>query len=205
MPADATAVVVNVTAAAPSGPGYVTVWPAGLPMPLASSLNTDAGRTRPNLVVAKLGAGGAISLFDYDQIGGTDLVVDVVGYFRPGAAAVTGINPQRLLDSRTGQDTTPGPFASGETRSVPVAGLAGVPAGASAVVLNVTATEPSDAGFLTIWPAGQPQPVASTLNFLPGDNVANLTMVALGAGGKLSIYQFGGSTHVVADVVGFVS
>ena len=72
-------------------------------------------------------------------------------------------------------------------------------------MLNLTATEPTQAGFLTAWPAGQPRPLASTLNFLPGDNVANLVMVGLGPGGTLSLYQFGGNTHVVADVVGYVS
>src|SRR5262249_19907216 len=60
-------------------------------------------------------------------------------------------------------------------------------------------------GFVTAWPAGLPRPLASTLNFEPGDNVANLVMVGLGPGGGLSLYQFGGTTHVVADVVGYVS
>ena len=83
-----------------------------------------------------------------------------------------------------------------------MAGHAGVPASATAVVLNLTATEPTDAGFLTAWPAGTDRPLASALNFLPGDNVANLVMVQLGPGGTLSLYQFGGTTHVVADVVG---
>ena len=56
-----------------------------------------------------------------------------------------------------------------------------------------------------MWPAGGERPLASALNFLPGDNVANLVMVSLGPGGVLGLYQFGGSTHVVADVVGYVS
>lgn len=205
VPADASAVAVNVTAVNPGSAGFVTVWPSGAPMPLASSLNTSPGRTRPNLVVAKLGANGAISLYDYADFGGTDVVVDVVGYFRTGGGAVTAIDPQRLLDSRSGLDTTAAPFASDESRSVQVGGRAGVPADATAVVLNLTATEPTDAGFLTAWPAGQPRPLASTLNFLPGDNVANLVMVGLGPGGMLSLYQFGGNTHVVADVVGYVA
>jgi hypothetical protein len=205
VPASATAAVLNVTAVDPSGPGYVTVWPAGQPMPLASSLNTDAGRTRPNLVVAKLGADRAVSLFDFDAVGGTDLVVDVVGFFGADGGQVTAVDPQRLLDSRSGLDTTARPFGSGEQRDVQVAGRAGVPPGASAVVLNVTATEPTAPGFLTAWPAGQPRPLASTLNFAAGDNVANLVMVGLGPGGTLSLYQFGGSTHVVADVVGYVN
>jgi hypothetical protein len=127
-----------------------------------------------------------------------------VGYFVDGGGAVTAIDPQRLLDTRTGLDTNPAPFASGETRLIPVAGRPGVPAAAKAVVLNLTATEPTQPGFLTLWPAGQDQPVASALNFLPGDNVANLVMVRLGQGGALSLYQFGGTTHVVADVVGYV-
>jgi hypothetical protein len=85
-----------------------------------------------------------------------------------------------------------------------VTGRAGVPASATAVVLNVTATESTAAGFVTAWPAGGPRPLASTLNFAPGDNVANLVMVGLGPGGTLSLFQFGGSTHVVADVVGYI-
>jgi hypothetical protein len=205
VPADATAVVLNVTAVDPGSFGFVTVWPSGAGRPVASSLNTAPGRTRPNLVVAKLGAGGAVSLYDYADADGTDLAVDVVGYFRPGGGAVTAIDPQRLLDSRIGLDTAAGPFQSGETRAVSVTGRAGVPASATAVVLNLTATEPTQPGFLTVWPAGTDRPLASALNFMPGDNVANLVMVRLGPGGVLSLYQFGGATHVVADVVGYVT
>ena len=205
VPADASAVVVNVTAVDPGSAGFVTVWPSGAAMPLASSLNTSPGRTRPNLVVAKIGTGGAISLYDYADFGGTDLVVDVVGFFAAGGGAVAAVQPQRLLDTRTGLDTTLGPFASDESRDVQVTGHAGVPADATAVVLNLTATEPTQAGFVTAWPAGEARPLASTLDFQPGDNVANLVMVGLGPGGVLSLYQFGGSTQVVADVVGYVT
>jgi hypothetical protein len=205
VPTNASAVVVNVTAVDPGSSGFVTVWPSGAPQPLASSLDTAPGRTRPNLVVAKLGAGGAISLYDYADFGGTDLVVDVVGYFAANGGPVTAVRPQRLLDTRTGLDTTPSAFAPGESRDAAVAGRAGVPANATGVVLNVTVTEPSAPGFLTVWPAGQPRPLASTLNFQAGDNVANLVMVGLGGGGALSLYEFGGSAHVVADVVGYVT
>jgi hypothetical protein len=205
VPADASAVVVNVTAVDPASAGFVTVWPTGQPQPVASSLNTASGRTRPNLVVAKLGVNGAISLYDYGDFGGTDLVVDVVGYFAPSGGPVTAVRPQRLLDSRIGLDTGAAPFASGEARTVAVAGQVGVPPDATGVVLNVTVTEPTAPGFVTVWPAGQAQPVASTLNFLPGDNIANLVMVGLGAGGGLSVYEFGATAHVVADVVGYVT
>jgi hypothetical protein len=72
-------------------------------------------------------------------------------------------------------------------------------------VLNVTATEPTAPGFVTAWPRVSRDRWHRRSTSAPVDNVANLVMVGLGPGGTLSLYQFGGSTHVVADVVGFVS
>ena len=206
VPRDATAVVLNMTAVTPTSNGYVTVWPAGGSRPLASSLNTQPGQTRPNLVVAKVGAGGAISLFTYGDNNGTvDLVADVVGYFRPGGGPVVGTDPQRLFDTRSGQNTARGPFNAGESRSIQVTGQAGVPAGATAVVLNVTVTEPTYTGFITVWPSGATMPLASTLNFTFGQTVPNLVMVKLGQGGQVSLYNSAGSSQLLADVVGYVT
>jgi hypothetical protein len=180
------------------------VWPSGQTRPLASTLNTAPGRTRPNLAVVKLGRGGAVSLYDYQDMGGTDLVVDVVGYVDATGHQLTSIDPHRLLDSRRGLDTPARPWASGEARTVQVTGRAGVPAGATGVVVNLTATLPSAAGFATVWPAGRTRPLASNLDFVPGDNVPNLVFVGLDRLGRLSLYNYGGSTHFVLDVVGYV-
>jgi hypothetical protein len=155
--------------------------------------------------VAKVGDNGAVDLFTYcDLNGSVDLVADVVGYFHSGAGKVFGTDPQRLFDSRTGQNTTRGAFGPGESRSIQVAGMSGVPGDASAVVLNVTVTEPSAAGFVTVWPTGAPMPLASTLNFVAGQTVPNLVMVKLGGGGQVSLLNSAGSSHLVADVVGYV-
>ncbi len=206
VPRDATAVVLNVTAANPTNEGYVTVWPAGIDRPLASSLNTQPGQTRPNLVVSKIGANGAIDLFTYcDLNGSVDLVADVVGYYRAGGGQTFGVDPQRLFDSRRGLDTPAGPFGAGEARNIQVTGHAGVPANATAVVLNVTVTEPTFAGFVTVWPTGADRPLASTLNFVAGQTVPNLVMVKLGTGGQVSLYNSAGSSHLLADVVGYVT
>jgi hypothetical protein len=206
VPRDATAVVLNVTAANPTNEGYVTVFPHGIARPLASSLNTQPGQTRPNLVVAKVGTDGAVDLFTFcDLNGSVDLVADIVGYFRPGGGQVFGVDPQRLFDSRTGQNTTRGPFGSGESRPVQVTGQAGVPGNASAVILNVTVTEPTSAGFVTVWPTGTAMPLASSLNFVAGQTVPNLVMVKLGAGGQVSLLNSAGSSHLLADVVGYVT
>ena len=83
-------------------------------------------------------------------------------------------------------------------------GRGGVPAsGAAAVVVNVTAVEPTAGGFLTVHPAGEARPNASNLNFVRGQTIANLVVAKVGADGEVSIYNAAGSTHVIADVAGW--
>ncbi len=85
-----------------------------------------------------------------------------------------------------------------------VTGLGTVPATASTAVLNVTVTNPTDAGFLTVFPEGEtPMPTVSNLNFSSGETVANLVTVPLSATGGVTIYNSAGSTDVVADVEGY--
>ena len=81
------AVVVNLTVTQPSAPGFITAYPTGTERPNASSLNFIPGQTVPNLVVAKVGQNGQISLFN--SAGATHLVADIVGYF-PGSTRERG-------------------------------------------------------------------------------------------------------------------
>src|SRR5205085_229195 len=89
------------------------------------------------------------------------------------------------------------------TRAVQVRGVGGVPAGATAVVLNVTATNTTAASFLTVWPAGEIRPTASNLNWVAGGTVPNLVTAKLGQGGGLGFYNLAGDVDVVADVAGY--
>ena len=85
-----------------------------------------------------------------------------------------------------------------------VTGVGGVPAaGVSAVVLNVTATEPSATTFVTVFPSGAARPMASNLNVERGQTVPNLVVAKVGGDGRVAIFNHQGSTHVVADVVGY--
>ncbi len=89
LPADASGAVLNVTLAGATVKTFVTVWPTGEARPLASTNNAEPGLITPNSIVAKLGAGGAISIFNAN--GSTDVVVDVVGYLVPmDKVVVTG-------------------------------------------------------------------------------------------------------------------
>ena len=128
VPADAKAVVLNVTVTDTTAPSYLTVWPAGQAQPTASNLNWPTGDTRPNLVVAKVGAGGAISVFNL--LGSTDVIADVQGWFDdgsdPAADTLVAVSPTRVLDSRDGTGGYTTPWAA-RTRDLDVAGLPAFP------------------------------------------------------------------------------
>jgi hypothetical protein len=114
------------------------------------------------------------------------------------------------LETRAGLPTIDGLFdgggavGHGQTLDLTVTGRGGVPAtGVGAVVLNVTATEPTASGFVTVYPTGTQRPNASNLNFVAGQTTPNLVIAKVGDGGKVSLFNFAGSTHLIADVVGW--
>ena len=201
VPTDASAVVLNVTMVGAAGNGFITAWPTGTPKPVASSLNQAPGRTRPNLVVSKVGKGGKVSFFFSGSA--ADLVVDVVGYYGRGGGKTYSVTPERILDSRSGIGTKKGAFGIGETRQLQVAGLPPVPADATAVIMNVTGTGSPLGTYITAWPYGVDLPTASNVNLSPGDTAPNLVMVKIGVGGKVSLYAHTGA-DIIADVVGYV-
>jgi hypothetical protein len=90
-------------------------------------------------------------------------------------------------------------------REVVVQGAAGVPANATAVVLNVTVAFPTATSYLTVYPSGVGRPNASNLNFTAGQIVPNLVVVGVGADGKINVFNHAGSVHTVADVVGYTT
>jgi hypothetical protein len=202
VPAGSTAVVLNVTATRVTATSFVTVWPTGTSMPLASSLNVQPGDTVPNLVVAPIGTGGRVSF--YNAVGELDLVADVVGCFCPSATGRhVPIAPARLMDTRDGTGGTTGRIGQRPV-ALGVVGVGGVPAsGVSAVLLNVTAVAPTAATYLTVWPAGESMPLASSLNASAGQIVANSVMAKVGADGRVMIFNAAGATDVVVDVAGY--
>jgi len=201
-----TAVALNVTATDTTQPGFVTAWPTGTPRPVVSNLNVErAGQTIPNFTVVRLGADGKVSLYALRAL---DLVADVAGYWVGASTATAGryvaAGPVRILDTRNGTGAPAGRVPDGGTLTIAVTGRGGVPAGGvSAVILNVTATDATQAGFVTAWPTGLDRPLASNLNVgQAGETIANLVMVPVGAGGGISMYALK-SVDLVADVLGY--
>jgi len=202
VPVGAESVVINVTAVSPTATGYATVWPSGQARPLASSLNYVPGLIVPNLVIAKLGSSGKVSV--YNHAGSTHFVVDILGYLSPTAPGrFFPLAAARVLDTRSAFGGS-GPVGAATTNSVQVTGVGGVPSsGVSAVSLNIAAISPTANTYITAWPSGEAKPISSNLNPRVGSNVANLAVIKVGAGGKVQLYNHAGNTDLVVDVVGY--
>ncbi len=212
VPADATAVALNVTVTDTNlAASFLTVYPAGGPLPLASNLNWTPGQTTANLVVVPVGLNGQVSI--YDAAGSTDLVVDLEGYFSPPIPGSTSgeyspLTPARITDTRpgSGQANAGRTLGPGGTLNIQVTGVGGVPvSGVAAAVLEVTATNTTASSFLTVYPAGNGPPTASNLNWTAGQTVANCVIVPVGSGGQITVYNGSGQADIAVDVSGYFS
>jgi hypothetical protein len=199
VPAEATAVAMNVTETRPTTASHLTVWPSGVAQPVASNLNFRGGMTRPNMVIVPIGADGTVKIAN--AAGGVHVIADVAGWFGTGGdgSRFVPVSPTRLLDTRDHS----APLAPGSTIDLPI-GKALTDA-ATAVVLNVTNVNSTEPGFLTVYPrrGGVARPVVSNLNFLPGEINPNLVVVPIGEDGVVSFYNDTGDSDVVIDIFGF--
>ena len=204
-------VFLNVTATGATGSGFVAAYPGGGAVPGASNLNVRAGQTIPNMVFVPVGTGanaGKVSLYN-GTTGSIQLLADSAGYVVAGAATEPGaavpVSPARVLDTRVGTGAAKAPVAAGGFIDVQVAGKAGVPgSGASGVWLNVTVTQPTSSGFISVTPGGV-SASSSNLNFSARQTIPNLVFVPLSAAGKVRLRNgSAGTSHLLADVAGFV-
>jgi hypothetical protein len=213
--AGVSAVVLNVTATDVTGSSFVTVFPSGVAMPTASSLNTTPGATIANSVTVGLGADGKVNL--YNNAGNVNLIGDVVGFYAADDSLVetrgvgggySPVIPGRLFDSRSDLGHKVG---AGGTVQVGVTfnepGQPDVDSHIRALVVNVTATEADGAGFLTTWDGSVARPLASTLNYTRGATVPNMavvpTSICVPCGGFPSIGVFTSvQSHFIVDILG---
>ena len=167
----------------------------GLDPSTGASLFTASVGTQTHFSTPSAGLG---RIFVADGVG-----TDVIRAFGQGRGRYHPVAPFRIYDSRNGG----GSLGPGGTRDLQVAGVAGsgVPAtGVAAAVINVTVDRTTSQSFLTVFPTGSQRPATSTLNWPPGKTIANLTEVALGAGGQVTVFNAAGSTDVILDVEGWV-
>lgn len=212
-PAGAASVVVNISVTEPTAGSFLTAYPTGAQRPNAANLTFSPGKTISNLAIVPMSSDGRISL--YNLAGSTHVVVDVLGWFAasPGAGGpnFSGSSPKRILETRIGPGLGTidgaangvGPAQPNSTTVLPVTGRGDVPAsGVAAVVVNISVSEPTTASYLTAHPTGGPRPNAANLTFPAGQTISNLAIVPV-AGGRISLYNLTGYTHVIVDVLGW--
>jgi hypothetical protein len=205
IPADATAVSLNLTAIGGAGGGFLSLYPAGGARPDVSTVNFGGGnRVVPNHAIVPLGQGGALELFN-GAGDGVHALIDIDGYYSgqdvPGGLLYYDIaTPERLLDMRpTGVTVQPNSTTSfrifPSNRTVPLR-----PGDVADV--NVTITNQTGVGFVTMYAAGQPVPNASTHNWVaPFQDTANRVAARVGVDGLVTV--FNGSTGTVQVIVDY--
>ncbi len=206
IPTTAQAYSLNITVAPHGILNYLTVWPTGQTQPLVSTLNAYDGAIVANAALVPAGTNGAISVFATDT---TDVIIDINGYFEPpgnpGASAFYPIQPCRVADTRNPNGPAGGPsLDAGQARNFqPPSSCSSVPFGAvGGYALNMTVVPPGPMAYLSTWPAGQPQPLVSTLNSYDGRIVANAAIVPAGSNLEISVLA-SDATNLVMDINGY--
>jgi hypothetical protein len=182
------------------------MFPCGEPLPLSSTLNSIDGRVKAGAAIIPTGISGGVCAFASND---TDIVLDINGYFvsptvNASALAFFPLTPCRLVDTRNAAGPLGGPSLVGNaTRTFPIlSSTCNVPATAQAYSLNFTSVPNGPLGFLTTWPAGQTQPLVSTLNAPTGAVTANAAIVPAGTNGDLSVFVTNNSDLVI-DINGY--
>jgi hypothetical protein len=197
IPATAQAYSFNITAVPHNSQlGWLTAWPSGQTQPVSSTLNSPTGTVTANAAIVPAGNNGNVSIFVTDS---ADVVLDVNGYFAPpvaGGLSLYTVTPCRILDTRFGAGELNG------TLVVPVeSSSCAISAAAQAYVLNATIVPPGPILYLTLWPDGEPQPVASTLNAYDGAITSNMAIVPT-TNGSIDAYA-DYPTQLILDISGY--
>lgn len=187
IPADATAVWLNVTGVGATGNVFLTAYPGPCgTAPLASNVNIFKGRTAASAALVGIGAGGSVCI----RVGGgsAQLVVDVSGWFEPSSSGMSYIAGPltRPYDSRPG--------------AAPGAGFVHEVGLSSVAVLNVTSANNTASGFVTAKPCGV-SATSSLLNGFANEPTANATAVAPGTGSEVCVTG-SMTTHIIVDQLG---
>lgn len=128
----------------------------------------------------------------------------------PEESTFVPVTPCRLFDTRAGDENVgprDTPLGAGETYTVRVTGTAGectLPSAATAVAINLTGVGATAPTFVSVYPAGAPNPGVSVLNMLPGQSPApNQVDVLLSSNDRIVLFNANGSIDLIGDVFGY--
>jgi uncharacterized delta-60 repeat protein len=194
-PAGSAAVMVNLTSTDAVSPGYVTAGTCGVLRPgpqAASNANFRAGQDASNSAVVAVDTRGEFCIYNSAAV---HLIVDVQADLNlTTGRSLSPTDPVRYLDTRN--KTRP---AAGQIVKVTTAQQ-----GRSAVLVNLTMTDATGAGYITADKCSALKPgaqIKSNGNFRPDQDVANTALVNLDPDGSFCIVA-SAPVHVLADIIG---
>jgi len=217
VPADAVAVIANITVVDTNFPGHLRMWASDQDMPNTSVVNY-APETKANSQIVALSADGEITFRSFSWAPTTmspvQVLIDVTGYITAGSD-FTATTPTKIVETRPAYGIVgpiSGALTPGVVYPVPV-DTSVVPAGATAVVLNVTAVQPTNIGHIRVYPdtngvGTTTPPNTSNLNFIPGRDIPNMVIVQLPEDRTIDFYTAYagfGSTDLVVNIIGYVT
>ena len=193
-------VALNVVSLASNASSYLTVRPHAGPRPASPQLSWTKGQRVNTLVWVKVGGNGVVDLTN--ARGSTHVVVDVEGYYTPadssGGDVLTATPSTKLFDSRS----THQPVAAGAVQTVPVVGRAGVPSGATGVVVQLTAVRPKVRDYVRAWSTGAARPKSVALYAPSATTTSATAIVPLTSTGSINLSPIY-ATHLAVSVEGW--
>jgi hypothetical protein len=195
-------VSLNVTVTEPETEGFITVYPCGT-RPLASHLNYVADQTISASVTSPVSADGEICIYSSSP---TNLIADTFGWFVQGSG-ITPVGPTRLVDTRSASpqgaiSVTQKKYGATDELRLPLNNVAGLPDdGIGTVQLTVTATNPSDTGFITVYPCGT-LPLASHLNYTTNQTIAASVTAQVSTDSEICVHS-SQPTNIIIDINGW--
>ena len=205
VPSTATSVVLNVTVTNTTQWSFMSVYPDSTTVPNTSNLNWLAGQTKANMVQVSLPINDTVDF--YNAFGNADLVVDLLGYYEPSfsyGGMYNPITPTRICDTRvsSNQCSNKAFSPSNESDTIQITNNANIDSNAEAVVLNITATDTSSWGYMTVSANGSTS--TSSVNFNgANDTQSNRIIVPLSSTGTITVVNNNGSADLVIDVEGY--
>jgi subtilisin family serine protease len=184
-PPGSSGAVVNLTITDAREPGYATLYPCG-GLPLVSNVNFLAVTAAAGAGVVPVDNAGEVCVHVSTP---ADVIVDVAGWLDAGFAPIV---PFRAVDTRAAG------MAITDVRLTTNLGPT------SGISLTLTITQPTAAGYATVYPCGQAPPLVSNINFVAGQTVANAVIATPDDQGRVCIHAFA-RTHMVIDVDGSFS
>ncbi|MDH6580730.1 LamG-like jellyroll fold domain-containing protein [Kitasatospora sp. MAP5-34] len=208
VPANATAVAIDITAVGETGSGYLETYATGAAPTATTSLTYNTTSALSSMSAdTPIGTNGTITIANYGSA--TAVIVDIAGYYTTSTTGQTyhAVNPVRLVDTRNGTGTTAAPIGAYQTFTLPNTDTQQVTTAATPTLATVlTVTNTASAGFLTAYPTGTTLPSASNINWNTGNTLANLALTPTNTSDQISIYNHsGGTTDLVIDCSGYFS